>query len=142
MAMGPVRPVGFNGMRAARGARTAGGFALPEAGGEAPSSGGVAAPASLGALLALQESMPPDSPEPPAERARRRAGRALEELRGLQLDLLRGAPGDAARLARLEALAGLPEAGLSQDLLALLAEVRLRARLELARRGLTGPSSN
>ncbi len=142
MAVGPVRPAGFNGVQAGRSRRGAGGFALPDAAGDAAGSSEVAAPPTLGGLLALQESGVPDRPEALAERARRRASQALDELRGLQLDLLRETPDDGARLARLEALAAAPEPGLAPELGALLAEVRLRARLELARRSVARRSSN
>ncbi|MDO9500777.1 flagellar assembly protein FliX [Falsiroseomonas sp.] len=142
MAVGPVRPVGFSGVQAARPRRSAGGFALPDAGGDATATAGVAAPPAMGGLLALQESGAPERPEAVADRARRRASQALDELRGLQLDLLREDPRDAGRLARLEALAAAPEAGLAPELGALLAEVRLRARLELARRTVAVRSSN
>ncbi|NKE47494.1 hypothetical protein HB662_22135 [Roseomonas frigidaquae] len=142
MAVGPVRPAGFSGVQAGRVRRGAGGFALPEAAGDTAASTGVAAPPSLGGLLALQESEAPERPEAVAERARRRASRALDELRGLQLDLLSETPGDAGCLARLEALASAPEAGLAPELAALMAEIRLRARLELARRSVARRSSN
>ncbi len=107
----------------------AGGFGVPSVAAEAA---GVAASAALApvCLLALQEAGPA---EPDSGRARKRAAAALDELRGLQLDLLSGAA-DPARLARLAALA---EAGPGCDpaLGAVLREVSLRARLELARRG-------
>ncbi|MGK7862203.1 flagellar assembly protein FliX [Falsiroseomonas sp. E2-1-a4] len=142
MAVGPVRPVGFSGVQAGRARRGAGGFALPDAASDAAAATGVAAPPAMGGLLALQESGGADRPEVVAERARRRASQALDELRGLQLDLLRETPGDGGRLARLEALAAAPEPGLAPELGALLAEVRLRARLELARRSVARRSSN
>jgi hypothetical protein len=110
--------------------RMGGGFALPdfpstEAAGAASASGSVAA------LLAMQEDsggrrQPQD---PPA----RRAAMALEELRDLQLDLLRGAA-DPARLERLARLAASGTACADPALKPLLAEILLRARVELARR--------
>lgn len=142
MAVGPMRAAGFSGVQAGRARRGAGGFALPEAGEDPFAPAGVAAPPALGGLLALQDSNAPERPEAAADRARRRASMALDELRGLQLDLLRETPGDAARLGRLEALAAAPEADLQPQLGALLAEVRLRARLELARRNAAATSRN
>jgi hypothetical protein len=102
--------------------RSAGGFALPgEPAGAAPAS----AAASIGTLFAVQEQ----APLPPAgERARRRAGAMLDELRQLQLDMLRG----TADPARLERLAALDAAGGAGD--PVVAEIALRARVELARR--------
>jgi hypothetical protein len=112
-----------------RRARVSGGFALPPAAAES-----AAAPvpaAGLGALLAVQAEAA--APEAVAARAARRAARALDELRGLQLDLLRGGA-DPARLARLAALAEAAEALADPALGAAVAEVTLRVRVELARR--------
>lgn len=115
---------------ARRVARGAGGFALPEG---APDAASAAASApGVPALLALQEAPAPPAGQP-EERARRRAGMALDELRGLQLDLLRGRA-DTARLERLAELAGPAEHVADPTLRAALAEVALRARVELARR--------
>jgi hypothetical protein len=106
--------------------RGPGGFALPDGAGETPQAQGTAGVAPV--LLALQE-----------DGARRSRGRrsaawaslALEELQGLQLDLLRSGP-DPARLERLAALAD--SAGAAEPALAgLLEDVALRARVELAR---------
>jgi hypothetical protein len=143
MAMSPVRPAGFSGVQGGgRVRRAGGGFALPEMGGEAAASAAMSGPAALGGLLALQDSGSAAPPEPPAERARRRARQALDELRGLQLDLLRDGPEDGARRSRLEALAAPVEPGLEPGLAALMEDIRLRARLELARRPATRPSSD
>jgi hypothetical protein len=106
---------------------TGGRFVLPDAAAEAPAATGAAGSSAV-ALLGLQEA-----PEPPDRRARRRAGAALAELRGLQLDLLRGAP-SAARATRLAALAE-GEAVQDPALAAVVAEVALRARIEAAREG-------
>ncbi len=112
-----------------RRARAAGGFALPRPTAE-PAAG--PAPASaLGALLAVQAEEA--GPEAVAARAAGRARRALDELRGLQLDLLRGRT-DPARLESLAALAASPEALSDPALRAAVAEVALRVRVELARR--------
>lgn len=115
-------------------ARPAGGFALPGAG--APASAAPAAAAGgIAALLALQEQQVPVAP--PEQRAARRARAALDELRGLQLDLLRDRS-DPARLARLAALAE-SEAVLADPALhEVVSLVALRVRVELARRGVAG----
>lgn len=124
-----VGGIGGGALPARRAARPAGGFALPE-----PPAGAPPPPASAAApvLLAVQRSDP--APSPPEERARRQAETVLDELRGLQLDLLRGRA-DPAALARLAALAE-PAPGAVADpaLRSLLAEVGLRVRVELARR--------
>jgi hypothetical protein len=83
-------------------------------------------------LLGVQAeaSVAGDSAE---RRARRRAGAALDLLRDLQLDLLRGQV-DPARLQDLADLAG--DAGTLADpaLREVTAAVALRVRVELARR--------
>jgi hypothetical protein len=135
MTVGPVRPA-ITAMAAGRARRPGGGFALPPAPTDAAGEAGSAAAAvPLGGLLALQESGPRAAPESAEETALRRAGAALDALRALQLELLRG----RADPARLEALAALPPQAaenLDPPLAALLGEVRLRARVELARRRL------
>jgi hypothetical protein len=108
--------------------RREGGFAVPSGAttAEARSAGAAGA---VSALLALQEQ--------PAvvtvDRALARAEAALEELRGLQLDLLRGRP-DPERLARLAALSESEAVGAGPALREALSQVALRARVELARR--------
>jgi hypothetical protein len=122
---------------ARRAARGAGGFALP-AGSETTEAAGMAPTSSVSALLALQER--PAAPGHAAEQARRRGEAALDELRGLQLDLLRGQD-DPARLERLARLAE-PAAGIEDPALrAALAGIALRARVELARRHLATAST-
>lgn len=103
-----------------------GGFALPGApeSTEAASAAGV----SGVSLLALQEA---GAVLPDPERARRRAAQALDALRDLQLGLLSGGS-DPARLERLAALAA-AEAVADPGLRAILDQVSLRARVELAR---------
>jgi hypothetical protein len=64
--------------------------------------------------------------------ARRRAHTILDELRGLQAELL-GGRADAARLARIAAL-GDGEDGADPGLREAVRAVALRARIELARR--------
>ena len=112
--------------------RAGGGFALPDApGGRA--AGAVAA-ASPAALLALQEG--PGADQGAEDRARRLGRAALDLLREVQIDLLRGGA-TPARLARLAALAKVAEADATPadpELRAVLAEVTLRVRVELARR--------
>lgn len=133
MSMAPVRPTGFSGVASGRPRRGADPFTLPEEAAETAAPPELAATAATGALLSLQDAGAAPPPEAPAARARRRAGQALEEMRGLQLDLLRGT-GDPARLERLERLARESAEGLEPGLAALVQQVRLRARLELARR--------
>ncbi len=120
ISMGPVAP--------RRAARTPG-FGLPA--GATPESAGAAATAAAApvGLLALQEV---GQVEHDPARAGRRADAMLDELRGLQLDLLSGSA-DPARLARLAALADGPMPA-DPALHAVLREVSLRARVELARR--------
>jgi hypothetical protein len=128
--MGPVRAVGAAAVSGgARAVRRGGGFGLPAE--VATASLAAAAPsAPLGGLLALQEDA---APEPAEARARRRAGAALRELAGLQLELL-GGNADPDRLARLQRLAEAEAEDAEPGLAALLQEVALRARVELARR--------
>lgn len=131
--MGPLRPVAGGMVRGARQSRAAGGFAVPD-GASTPAVAAAGLTSAVGGLLALQQA---ESREPPEQRARRRAAAALHDLAGLQAELL-GAAGDPRRLARLEGLA--QEASADGDsplpaaLAEILAEVRLRARVELARR--------
>jgi hypothetical protein len=110
--------------------RAGAGFAL--SGGTSAREGtATAAAGSVAALLTLQEQGAPL--EPPGERAARRGRAALAELKGLQLDLLRGKE-DPGRLARLAALADSEEAAADPLLRHTLQEIALRARVELARR--------
>ena len=127
------RIAGARGAGAARGTgRRSGGFQVQAEAGtgitEAAATAEVAAP-GLG-LLALQES------GAAAERdaaARRRAQDILEELSGLQCDLLAGDGCDPDRLARLAALDS-GEDGADPGLREVVQAVVLRARIELARR--------
>lgn len=141
MGMGPVRPVTAGSLAAGRTRRREGGFALPSDGADSAASvTGAAPPPVLGALLAVQDQAAAPPAEPPAARARHQAAAALDELRGLQLELLRGGQ-DLARLERLAHLAESGPEGLDPALAALLAEIRLRARVELARRRVAAASS-
>jgi hypothetical protein len=114
--------------------RTGGAFALPPADGGIRTSSAAAAQ-EVAALLSLQEEGPPA--EPAGERAARRANAALDELRGLQLDLLRGRH-DPGRLDRLAELSGSQEVRGDPELRAVVEEVAIRVRVELTRRRLSG----
>jgi hypothetical protein len=104
-----------------------GGFRLPPAADSAPAAAAAPVGAAL-PLLALQEAG--DAAERD-RRARRSAEAALADLSALQLALLEGAD-PSAILARLE---GLPFAAAADPgLAAIVAEVRLRARIEAMRR--------
>jgi hypothetical protein len=124
-----VGGIGGAAVPARRTGRGAGGFALSGTSSGAP----VAAPAAAApVLLAVQQTGP--LPDPPEERPRRQAQAALEGLRDLQLALLRG-HADPAALARLAALAESASCGgADPGMRALLAEVGLRVKVELARR--------
>jgi hypothetical protein len=114
------------------GGRAGQGFSLPTAGSGAGAT--VAAAAQLGplgpALLALQEGGEAARRD---DAARQRAESLLEELAGLQLEMLEGGA-DPERLHRLAALAP-GDAGADPTLRAAVEGVVLRARVELARRG-------
>jgi hypothetical protein len=106
------------------------GFALPESKDAAASAAAMGvAGVGLG-LLAVQQG---HSDQERDAAARRRADGLLEELAGLQAELL-GGTADLGRLQRLAALAE-GEAGADPTLREAVAAVALRARVELARRG-------
>ncbi len=115
--------------------RSAGGFSVSGT----SAGGGTAAAATTAAttatvavglsLLAVQETG--DRPGRDAA-ARRRASSILDELRGLQAELLGGRP-DPARMARLAALQS-GEEGADPGLREAVRAVALRARIELVRR--------
>ncbi|GGC29387.1 hypothetical protein GCM10011504_04530 [Siccirubricoccus deserti] len=115
-----------------RGGRTGGGFSLPAAGSGAGAGVAAVAPAGpLGlGLLALQEGGEAARRD---AAARQRAESLLEELAGLQLDLLAGGV-DPARLERLAALTP-GDAGADPELQVVVQGVVLRAHVEIARRG-------
>lgn len=123
---------------AGRGGGRAGGFSVrPDAEGVAGSAAlGGLVPVGLG-MLALQES------GSAAERdaaARRRAESILQELQGLQAEILAGGDVGPDRLARLAALeAG--EEGADPGLREAVQAIVLRAKVELARRGWRMPVS-
>jgi hypothetical protein len=112
-----------------------GGFAVPQEAGGGPAqapSVGMPAPVALDAMLALQEA----EVETQQDRIARRYGQAvLAALEALQRVLLAG--GDVAgALSRLHVLAdGAPRAA-DPSLAAILDSIRLRAWVELARRGI------
>ena len=112
-----------------------GGFALPPEAGRGPAQApslGMPAPVALDAMLALQEA----EVETEQDRIALRYGQAvLATLEALQRILLAG--GDVAgALDRLHGLAdGTPRAA-DPPLAAILDSIRLRARVELARRGI------
>ena len=114
------------------GARSATGFPVggTSAGGVAAATAAAAPVAAVGlSLLAAQENGGPGGRD---AAARRRASSILDELQGLQAELL-GGRSDPARLARLAALqAG--EEGADPGLREAVRAVTLRARIELERR--------
>ncbi len=124
---------------AGRGGSRAGGFSvrLGAGGAEGAAAAGGVAPVGLG-MLALQES---GTAMERNAAARRRAEALLEELQGLQADLLLGGATEARRLARLAALET-GEDGADPALRETVQAIVLRARVELARRGWGGSTSD
>ena len=116
-------------------ARSAGGFSLraTSAGIAAAETAAASGTAAVGlSLLAVQENGGSAGRD---AAARRRANAILDDLQGLQAELLGGRT-DPARLARLAALqAG--EEGTDSALREAVRAVSLRARIELARRDRT-----
>jgi hypothetical protein len=127
--IGPVLPAARG---PARASGRASGFAVPP--GRADSAAGTAAAAeatevTLGGMLALQEA---ETESVRDRESRRRGQEMLAELLRLQRALLAGPP-DRGALQRLAALAAdLPDAA-NPALRQAVAEVALRARIELAR---------
>ena len=98
---------------------------------EARNSSGVSAPSSIGALLALQ------SVEDPLFKRRklvRRGTQLIDALEDMRADLLVGRLSEG-RLNRLMALLGQAREQSEPGLDALLDDIELRARVELAKRG-------
>jgi hypothetical protein len=105
------------------------GFHLPaQSTAPAASQINAASPASLSGLLALQE-YDPDRPR----RALRRGQAMLAKLSRLQLAIL-STQEDATTLTELADLAAAPAEADDPRLDALLAQVRMRAKIELAKR--------
>jgi hypothetical protein len=112
-------------IRAWGGIRPSLGFSIPT---DNPRPDTIAAPIALGGLLGLQEQKSDE--EAPA---RQEANALLAELAALQRTLLGG--GDpSAVLQRLDSMLGSSPDTASQPLLAVLSAVRMRARVELAKR--------
>ena len=125
---GTARPTAATGPRAAS---RPGSFRLPGGGtAEAAESSALAGAAPVG-LMALQEA---DDPAGRDRRGHARAQELLEELAALQTEMLRGGA-DPDRLARLAQLAE-GESPADPVLADALAGIALRARVELARRGI------
>ncbi len=90
---------------------------------------GAAGAISSAMMLTLQES---GSREQADEEARRHGWALLEELTGLQRALLDGS--DSGSLERLEALSRIGPEDVDPALAGVVSSIRLRARIELARR--------
>ena len=126
--VGSARPAAG---RVAGGIRGRSGFAVPDSESRV---GWIAAPSSLGGLLGLQETGDDRDGDGPA---RQQADTLLTELAALQRTLLGG--GDpTAVLVRLDGMLGAMPLGGSPLLMAVLGAVRMRARVELARRAWGG----
>ena len=123
--------------RPAAAAASGAAFRLPaEPTGAAGTAAATAPARGLDALLALQETAASIGDGATRDREARRHGRdLLEELAALQRALLSGDAGEAT-LGRLGALLQSMPAAADPALGAVLRSVALRARLELARRGL------
>jgi len=128
-AGGPARP----GRVAGRGS---GGFSVAQGPLAAETGGTAAAGAVAFGLLAIQEGGDRASRD---QAARRRAESILQELQGLQRDLLH----DGVDMNRLERLAALDAGVEAEDplLRGAVEAIVLRARVELARRGWNGAVS-
>jgi hypothetical protein len=129
VGVGRTAPVGAGGGRAAA---AGSGFNVPAASGGGVAAAAMASDVGLAGLLALQS----EECEPAADREARRHGRdMLDELGRLHRALL-GDAADFEGLRRLaELAAGIPQAD-DQRLGAVLAEITLRVRVELARYGM------
>ncbi|MCX8133183.1 MAG: flagellar assembly protein FliX [Roseococcus sp.] len=125
-----VRGYGLAGRAVARARSGAGGFRLPPAESSPAEAAGAVASIAAGALLGAG-SLPSAAERDAA--AQRRGAALLDALRELQRGLL--ADGAArATLGRIAALAE-GESGADPALRELLAQIALRARVELLRRG-------
>ncbi|MCS6933324.1 MAG: hypothetical protein NZM27_14085 [Acetobacteraceae bacterium] len=131
--MSGVRGIGAAGPAgrpAAAGPARHAGFRLPESVGAEQAAAAAPVAAAL-SLLAVQEAG--DATERD-RRARRRGEAMLADLSALQVALLEGQD-PSAILGRLESLAA-GEAAADPRLAEILAEIRLRAKVEAARRGI------
>lgn len=133
---GPGRSGGVGGNAPVKRGEAAGSaFSLPER--EAPGRAQVLAGAigvgDVASLLALQSIEAPD-PRERRRRAVRRGHDLLDVLEGVKLDLLGGGV-PVERLERLVALLGGREPTGDESLDALVADIELRARVELAKWG-------
>ncbi len=125
---GPGAAAAAGKARAGKGGFSLGGSGAAGSAAEAHGTAAVAAP-GLG-LLALQSGQGDQERD---QEARRRADTLLEDLAGLQREMLGGAA-DPARLARLAALSH-GETGADPALREVVEAIALRAQIELARRG-------
>lgn len=133
---GPGRTGGIQGPSGGRRAEATGAtFSLPDQ--EAPSRAAVTAgPMAVGdvaSLLALQ-AIPSQDPREKRRRAVRRGHDLLDVLEGVKLDLLAGTV-PVERLERLVGLLGGREPSGDDRLDELVADIELRARVELAKQG-------
>jgi hypothetical protein len=115
------------------------GVAEPETEVETASpAGGAAAPMALDGLLALQESVGEVTPREPEQdrQARSHGRRLLGALGGLQRLILSDADPMPGLRALQDLVAAEPEQAADPALAAVLAAIRMRVSVELARRGL------
>lgn len=102
----------------------------------AEAAGPVAASTGIDAILALQGV---DDPLQSRRKAVRRGRSLLDALEALRADLLAGAVGEG-RLHRILALVGQAKTQTEPELDALIADIELRARVELAKLGVFAPA--
>lgn len=119
------------------GGKTASGGAVfaPEAGGTpARQAGALGAPASMAGIDALLALQAVEDPLAGRKRAVRRAGALLDTLEDIRADLLCGGVGEG-RLNRAVALLQQARDNSEPGLAALVADIELRVRVELAKLG-------
>jgi hypothetical protein len=111
-------------------------FQAEQSDGQSRAEAAAPAGASTGidALLALQAV---DDPLLARRKAVRRGRNLLDALEGLQADILSGGIGEGS-LNRIVALVGQARAETDPELEALIADIDLRARVELAKLGVFG----
>ncbi len=145
MASGPItgpqgpKATAPTGARAIARRGGAGQFNIPTDVAETHAAGETAtvASVSLSSMLALQEV---DSPTERDRSARRHAEYMLDELEGLQIELL-GHPLDPERMSRLSSLVRSLPVATHPGLRVAVASVALRAGVEMARQDLRGVGS-